>query len=150
MLCAKDIMTTAVITFPPDLEINQAAKSLLEKRINGAPVVNSDGRLIGILCQSDLIATQKKLSLPSLFTLLDGFFPLSSLKSMEKEVQKIAAITVDKAMSANPVTVAPETPIEEIATLMVEKGFHTLPVVDKGQLVGVVGKEDILKTLCQG
>jgi len=64
MLTAKDIMTTDPITFSADLEISQAAIRLLEKRINGAPVVDETGNLIGILCQSDLIATQKKLSIP--------------------------------------------------------------------------------------
>jgi CBS domain-containing protein len=147
MLTAKDIMTTDPITFSAGLEISQAAARLLEKRINGAPVVDEAGHLIGILCQSDLIATQKKLSIPSLFTLLDGYFPLRSMKNMEKELEKIAALTVEKAMTKKPVTVSPDTPIEEIATLMVEKGFHTLPVLENGRLVGVVGKEDVLRTL---
>lgn len=147
MLTAKDIMTTDLVTLSAGLEISQAATRLLEKRINGAPVVDDAGHLIGILCQSDLIATQKKLSIPSLFTLLDGYFPLGSMKNMETELEKIAALTVEKAMTKKPVTISPNTPIEEIATLMVEKGFHTLPVLENGRLVGVVGKEDVLRTL---
>lgn len=147
MLTAKDIMTKEVITLAPNLEISQAAARLLEKRINGAPVVDNAGNLIGILCQSDLIATQKKLSIPSLFTLLDGFFPFKTMKHMETELEKIAAITVEKAMTRNPKTISPSTPVEEIATLMVEKSHHTLPVVESGRLVGIVGKEDVLRTL---
>jgi CBS-domain-containing membrane protein len=150
MLTAKDIMTTDLVTLSSGLEISHAAARLLEKRINGAPVVDEAGHLIGILCQSDLIATQKKLSIPSLFTLLDGFFPLRSMKNMEKELEKIAALTVEQAMTKKPMTVSPDTPIEEIATLMVEKGFHTLPVLENGLLVGVVGKEDVLRTLTAG
>lgn len=65
MLKVKDIMTKDVISVTPDTEITQATKILLEKRINGLPVVDSDGNLKGILCQSDLIAQQKKLPLPS-------------------------------------------------------------------------------------
>jgi CBS domain-containing protein len=144
---AKDIMTTDVITVSPETEILQAAKILLKKHINGLPVLNADGRLVGILCQSDLIAQQKKLPTPSLFTLLDGYIPLTSLKHIEKEMQKIAATTVAHAMTSDPVTVTPETTLEEVATLMVNKGYHTLPVVDRGKLVGLIGKEDILKTL---
>jgi CBS domain-containing protein len=147
MLTAKDIMTTNLVTLSASLEISQAAARLLEKRINGAPVVDEAGHLIGILCQSDLIATQKKLSIPSLFTLLDGYFPLRSMKHMETELEKIAALTVEKAMTQKPVTISPDTPIEEIATLMVEKGFHTLPVLENDRLVGVVGKADVLRTL---
>jgi CBS domain-containing protein len=149
MLKAKDIMTKEPITVTPDMEIVKAAKILLEKGVNGVPVVDA-GKLVGILCQSDLIAQQKKLPLPSLFTLLDGFIPLASTKHYEKVLQKIAAVTVADAMTSDPVTVNPDTTIEEIASLMVDKNFHTIPVVEKGKLVGIVGKEDVLRTLMPG
>ncbi len=147
MLKAKDIMTKAVITVSPDMEIVHAAKILLENRINGAPVVDETGKLVGILCQSDLIAQQKKLPIPSFFTFLDGLITLTSMKQMEKEVQKIAAITVAQAMTPDPMTVQPDTDIEAVAALMVDQSFHTIPVVEEGELLGIVGKEDILKTL---
>ena len=147
MLKAKDIMTRAVITVSPDMEIVHAAKILLENRINGAPVLDETGKLVGILCQSDLIAQQKKLPIPSFFTFLDGLIALTSMKQIEKQVQKIAAVTVAQAMTPNPVTVQPDTDIEVMAALMVDQNFHTIPVVDAGVLLGIVGKEDILKTL---
>jgi CBS domain-containing protein len=147
MLKVKDIMTKELITVSPDTEIVQATKLLLENRINGIPVTDETGKLVGILCQSDLIAQQKKLPIPSFFTFLDGLITLTSMKQIEKQVQKIAAITVAQAMTPNPVTVQPETDIETVAALMVDKNFHTIPVVDKGKLVGIVGKEDVLKTL---
>jgi CBS domain-containing protein len=147
MLTAKDIMTPEVITISPETEVAQAAKLLLTNRINGLPVVNDSGELVGILCQSDLIIQQKNIPIPSLFTLLDGFIPLTSSKKLDKEVEKIAATTAADAMTANPVSVNPDTGIEKVAALMVEKNYHTLPVVDGGKLVGIVGKEDVLKTL---
>jgi CBS domain-containing protein len=147
MLKVKDIMTKEITTVTPDTEIAKAAKILLEKRINGLPVVDDTGALLGIICQSDLIAQQKNIPLPSLFTLLEGFMPLNSMKRIDKEVQKISAMTVDQAMTPNPVTVDPETDIGDVAGLMVDNKYHTLPVVDKGKLVGVVGKEDVLKTV---
>jgi len=150
MIKAKDIMTTDVITVSPETEVAQAANLLLEKRINGVPVVDSDGELVGILCQSDLIAQQKSIPLPSLFTLLDGYISLTASKRMDKEVEKIAASKVAEAMTADPVTVDPETDIEEIAALMVEKNYHTLPVLESGMLVGILGKEDVLRTLIAG
>ena len=150
MQTAKDIMTREVITVTPDTDITQATKMLLEHRINGLPVLDEDQRLVGIVCQSDMIAQQKRIPLPSLFTLLDGYITLNSAKHFEKEVQKIAATTVAQAMTANPVTVQPEASLEEIASLMVGKKLHTLPVVDNGQLVGIVGKEDMLRTLMGG
>lgn len=147
MLTAKEIMTKQVITVSPETNITEAARLMLGKRINGLPVVDSLGRLKGIICQSDLIAQQEKLPLPSFFTLLDGFVPLSSYKNFEREVKKIAAVAVEQAMTRDPVTVNTETNLEEVATLMVRKNIHTLPVVDQGKLVGVIGKEDVLRTL---
>jgi CBS-domain-containing membrane protein len=147
MLSVKDIMTKDVITVSPEMEIAHAARLLLEKSINGVPVVDGTGKLVGILCQSDLVAQQKKFPIPSLFTFLDGVIPLTSAKNLEAEIQKIAAATVADAMTPDTVTVGPETSIEEVGSIMVDRNFHTLPVVDAGKLVGIVGKEDILKTL---
>ena len=147
MLKVKDIMTREVITVSPETEIVQATKLLLENRINGVPVTDETGKLVGILCQSDLIAQQRKLPIPSFFTLLNGLIPLTSKKQIEKQVRKIAAITVAQAMTPNPVTVHSDMNIEEVAALMVDRSFHTIPVVDEGELVGIVGKEDMLRTL---
>lgn len=147
----KDIMTTEVITLAPEMGIVNAARILIDNHINGAPVVNSEGKIIGILCRDDLISQQKKLPVPSFFVVLDGIIPMSSPRHMEKELDKIAATNVEHAMTVKPITLTPETDIEEVAALMVDKKLHTLPVVDsKGELVGIVGKEDVLKTLIPG
>ncbi|MGD8208494.1 MAG: CBS domain-containing protein [Desulfobacterales bacterium] len=147
MLKVKDIMTREVKTVSPETEIAQAAKLLLTERINGVPVVNKSNEVVGILCQSDLIAQQKSIPIPSLFTLLDGYIPLTLLSRLDKEVEKIAATKVNHAMTPDPTTVNSDTDIDKVAALMVEKNYHTLPVVDNGKLVGIVGKEDVLKTL---
>ncbi|MBI4634380.1 MAG: CBS domain-containing protein [Deltaproteobacteria bacterium] len=147
MLKARDIMTKEVITVHPDTEVVKAARLLLDHHINGLPVVDKNGRLTGIICQSDLIAQQKKVPLPSFFFLLDSAIPLTSSKSIEKELHKMAAIKVVEAMTPDPITVGPETPLEDIATTMVKHNIHVLPVLDEGRLVGIIGKEDILRTL---
>ena len=146
MLKAKDIMTKSPITVTPEMEIVNAAKTLLENRINGVPVIEK-GKLVGILCQSDLISQQKRFPMPSIFTFLDGFISFQSNKDIEKTVKKIAATVVRDAMTPDPVYISPDADIQEIAGLMLDKNFHTLPVVKSGKLVGVIGKEDILKTL---
>ena len=147
MITVRDIMTTPVITVTPDMNIASAAKILLDNRVNGAPVVDDKGRLVGILCQSDLIAQQKKLPIPTLFTFLDSVIQLSSAKQIEKQIRKIAALTVAEAMTPEPVAVHPDTGIETVAALMVDNNFHTLPVVESSRLVGIIGKEDVLRTL---
>ena len=148
MQTARDIMSTDIITVTPETEIAQAARLLLDNRINGLPVVDTQGRLVGIVCQSDLIVQQKRVRVPSLFTFLDGYITLTSTRHFEREVEKIAASQVRQAMTPDPASVSPDTAIEDMATLMVEKNYHTLPVVaDDGRLVGVVGKEDMLRTI---
>ena len=147
MIKAKDIMTTELITLTPEMDFTSAAKVLLDNHINGAPVINEQEELVGLLCQSDLVAQHKPLPAPTLLTLLDGFVRLKSDKQLEEEARKIAALTVGEAMTPNPVTVNSESTIETIAALMVDNCMHTLPVVDNGQLVGIIGKEDVLRTL---
>ena len=147
MVKARDIMTRKVISVSPETAVTKAAKIMLDNFVNGMPVVDSDGCLVGIICQSDLIAQQKQLPLPSVFTILDSVIPLFSQKNLESEVQKIIATTVSKAMTPDPITIGPESSLEEIAKLMVDKKLHTLPVVKQGKLIGIVGKEDVLRTL---
>ncbi len=147
MLKVEEIMTREPLTVAPDTPITEAAKLLLERRINGLPVVDSTGRLVGIICQSDLVTQQKKFPIPTLFTLLDGLIPLQSTKSLDREVKKITATRVGDAMTEDPVTVSPDMTLDEVASLMVDRKFHTLPVVREDALVGVIGKEDVLRTL---
>jgi CBS domain-containing protein len=147
MIKARDIMTTDVITLAPDMDFASAARILLDNHINGAPVVDESGQLVGILCQSDLVAQHKRMPVPTLITLLDSFLSLTPAKELEKQARKIAAMTVGEAMTRNPVTVRPDTGIETIAGLMVDSGLHTLPVVNEGRLAGVIGKADVLRTL---
>ena len=147
MLKAKDIMTRDILSVTPDTEIAKATKILLKNRINGLPVIDDSGKLVGILCQSDLVAQQKSIPIPSVFTLLESYISLTSLKRIDKEVEKIAALTVKQAMTPNPATVDPQTDIEDVAKLMVDKKYHTLPVMEGEKIVGIIGKEDVLKTL---
>ena len=150
MVKARDIMTRKVISVSPETAVTKAAKIMLDNFVNGMPVVDSEGCLVGIICQSDLIAQQKQLPLPSVFTILDSVIPLFSQKNLESEVQKIIATTVSKAMTPDPITISPESSLEEIAKLMVDKKLYTLPVVEQGKLIGIVGKEDVLRTLLSG
>src|SRR5690554_4512010 len=114
MLSAKDIMSADPVTVAPDMDIIEATKLMLEYKFNGLPVVDDAGKLVGVLCQSDLVAQQKKVNLPSLFTILDGFIPLKSLSDMDSEMRKVAATRVSDAMTDNPATVTPDTPLDEV------------------------------------
>ncbi len=144
---AQDIMTKNPTTITPETLLSEAVKILLEKRFNGLPVVNHEGRLMGILCQSDLVSQHKKISLPSYFFFMDSAIPMQSFDSFDKDFKRMAAVTVGELMTENPCSISPSTTLDEIAALMVDDKYYTLPVVDEGILVGVVGKEDILRLM---
>ncbi|MFZ5766372.1 MAG: CBS domain-containing protein [Thermodesulfobacteriota bacterium] len=149
MLTAKDIMTTSVITVNPDLAVEELAALLWEHRISGAPVVDAEGALVGVVTESDLIDQTKKIHIPTMISFLDSVIMLESAAKVEKQIGKMTGTTVDDICSKKVVSVKEETPLEEIATIMAEKGLHTIPVVRDGELVGVVGKKDIIKTLAR-
>ncbi|MGD9948719.1 MAG: CBS domain-containing protein [Desulfobulbus sp.] len=150
MLKALDIMTKNVVTVNPQTSVRELATLLLERKISGAPVVDEAGKVLGVVTESDLIFQNKKVHLPTAVAILDAFVFLESPGKMEKELKKIAGAKVGDICSKQLITVSPETELEELATLMAEKNIHTLPVLDQEQLVGVIGKSDIIRTIAQG
>lgn len=147
MLNASDIMTTDVITVKKDTSLKDLAAILYKNHINGVPVVDDDGLLLGIICESDLIRKDKKLHIPTVVAIFDAVVYLESPKSIEKEFKRISATTVEDLYSKKTITVDEKTPIDEIATIMTEKKIYTIPVMDGDLLVGVIGKADLLRTI---
>ena len=86
MLTARDIMNPEVITVREDQSVRELAELFLNRRISGAPVVDNQGRVTGIVTESDLIFTKKKVHLPRTIPILDAFFFLDSPEKMEKEI----------------------------------------------------------------
>ena len=146
MNTAADIMTAAPVTVTPGTTLHDAAKLLLDGHFNGLPVVE-EGRLVGMLTQSDIISMDRKVKAPSFFLLLGGYIPMQLPGQLSRDLQRMAATTVGEIMSPEPFTITPQTTAEEIADIMVEKRYYSLPVVDNGRLVGIVGMEDMLKRL---
>lgn len=147
MLNASDIMTTDVITVKKDTNLKDLARLLYRNHINGVPVVDDDGLLTGIICESDLIRKDKKLHIPTVVAIFDWVLYLESPKKIEKEIQRINATTVEDLYIKEVVTVDEKTPVDEIATIMEEKKVYTIPVMDGDRLVGVIGKADLIRTL---
>ncbi len=143
-------MTQEVITVTPDTPVAELAALLWEKRISGVPVVDQEGELVGVVTESDLIDQTKRVHIPTVIGILDSFLFLESPQKVEKEIKKMAGITVDDICSKDPVTVSEDTSLEDIATILSERKVHTLPVVAGKRIVGVVGKSDIIKTLMPG
>lgn len=147
MLQAKDIMTRNVRTVHPETTVAELANVLTTNNIGGAPVVGNEGQLLGVVTENDLIDQKKKVHIPTVVTILDSVIYLESPDKMEKEIKKMAGATVGDIYSTEPITVDEDTSLEEIATIMAEKSVHTLPVMRNDTLVGIIGKQDIIRTL---
>lgn len=144
---AADIMTKDVITVQKDTTVVELANLLASHNISGTPVVDEEGRLLGVVTESDLIDQKKKVHIPTVLTILDSVIYLENPDKMEKEMLKMAGSTVGDIFTDNPQTVDEETSLEDIATTMSEQNIHTLPVMRGDELVGIIGKKDIIKTL---
>lgn len=150
MLTARDIMTKEVVTVTPQTGLRELAALLLERNISGAPVVDEAGKVLGVVTESDLVFLNKKVHLPTAVAILDAFVFLEAPGKMEQELKKMAGTKVGDICSQRLISVTPETELEELATLMAEQKVHTLPVMEGEQLVGVIGKTDIIRTIAQG
>lgn len=144
MLKAKDIMTRDVISVSPDTTVEELGRLFIEREISGAPVVDAEGRLFGIVTENDLISKNTRLHIPTILRLFDAFIPLGTSK-LEVEIKKMTASTVAEVCTKKAVTILEETPVDEIATIMNEKKIHLLPVVREGKVVGIVGKKDLIR-----
>ena len=147
MTKVADVMTRDVITVTPKTTLRELAKILLERNINGVPVVNEDGEVLGVVCESDLIRRDKPLHIPTVFVILDSVIPLENPWRLEDEFKRITATTVEEIYSKPAKTIDPNADISEAALLMSDKKYYTLPVVEDGRLVGILGKGDLLRAM---
>jgi CBS-domain-containing membrane protein len=149
MLQARDIMTTEVMTVSPQTTVLDLARLLAEHKINGVPVVDDNGRLVGIVTQSNLIDRVKKFELPHVVTILDAHFYLELPGTFKKNLEKLVGNLVSDIMAAPPVTITADVQVDEIASIMARRQVHTLPVLDGDKLIGIIGKIDIIRALGQ-
>lgn len=120
-MIASDIMTRNVCTIQPEASAQEVAQLLDSRRISGAPVVDADGRLIGIITEADIISKVNR-----------------------------EGLCVADIMSHELIIVNEETPVSEIAMLLTERKIKRVPVVQDGKLVGIVSRADIVHAVAEG
>lgn len=139
-----DIMKRDFIKIKKDLDVMEIARLFLEKKEDYALVVDDKEDLLGIITETDLIFQEKKLHIPTVFTFLDSFIFFEDLSRFNEELKKMSATTAGELMTEDVITVTPESTIDEVATLMVEKRLHHIPVIQGKKPIGVVTKEGLL------
>ncbi|MDX3966903.1 MAG: CBS domain-containing protein [Bradyrhizobium sp.] len=137
-------MTTNVISVGPDTDVRTVARRLIERRISAVPVVDHEDRILGIVSEGDLMRrpesdTERH---PS------WWLPLLAMpEEKARDYLKSHGLTAKDLMSRDVVTVAEDTPLVEVATLLVRHRIKRVPVVREGKIVGIVSRANLLHGL---
>jgi CBS domain-containing protein len=137
-------MVTQVITVRPDSNIQEVAEQLLTNRISAAPVIDANGKLVGIVSEGDLLrraeaGTERERSW--WLRLLMGREILAA-EYVKEHGRKVADVMTKDVISAGPAT-----PVSEIATILESNRIKRVPIVDHGKLVGIVSRANLLQAL---
>jgi CBS domain-containing protein len=140
----SEIMTATVVTVGAATSIAEAARTMIEKRVSGLPVMDAAGTLIGMVTEGDLlrraeIGTERRRSRWLELLLGPG---RAAEEYMQAHARKVAEV-----MSERIVSVRPDTPLDQVVALMEEHKIKRLPVVDGAKLVGIVARADLLRAL---
>lgn len=130
-----EVMTSKLVTVEPDDTLRHAAELMSEHRVSGLPVVD-DGRLVGVLTESDFVTLATGQGRRSWIDILFG-----RRESIE------GATAVGDMMTPSPVTVAPDRRLRDAARIMIDAKVKRLPVVaDDGTLLGIISRADVMKS----
>lgn len=147
-LRVRDIMTPNPITVGPDATLEQVAALMLEHQIGAVPVVDAEGRLLGLIREEDFLAQERPIPFsafraPQLF---GRWVTPERLEEIYAEARRLKAGAI-----AHPaeVTVTEETSLSELAERMIARNVRHVPVLRDGKLVGVVTRHDVLKAVAQ-
>ncbi|MEO6987530.1 MAG: CBS domain-containing protein [Aquihabitans sp.] len=144
------VMTSEVLAFSPTDTVADAMDQLLDRSIAGAPVVDVDGQVVGVLTTGDLIVQESRIHFPTIISIFGATLELPSAKrDFEDDLRRTLGSTVADVMQPDPITIGPDDTVEEAATLMHRHDISRLPVVGDSGLVGIVTRVDILRGIVE-
>ena len=144
MLTAADVMTTTVISVPPEMPVQDIAKLLYTHRISGLPVVDTEGRVLGIVSEGDLIRHVEAIGEQRRSWWLTLF---SGESALARDYAKVHGRTARDVMTTRVMSVGEATPLAEIAMLLERHRIKRVPVLNAGKLVGIVTRSNLLQAL---
>jgi CBS domain-containing protein len=121
-------------------------RTMVDRNVDAAPVVDDDGNLVGMLSNSDLIVQESELHFPTVLSFLGATIEIGH-KHFEEDLRKALGSKVSDVMSSKPITITEDDTVERAATLMHEKDVSRLPVARDGKLVGIVSRNDVLRAI---
>jgi CBS domain-containing protein len=141
---AKDVMTTPVISVSDTSTVQDVAKVLLERRISAVPVVDSSGKVVGIVSEGDLMHRAEAGTGRQRSWWLSLF---ADRQTLANEFVKEHSRKVSDVMTRNVITATPETQLTAIATLLEKNRIKRVPIIEDGSLVGIVSRANLLQAL---
>jgi CBS domain-containing protein len=142
-LKAKDIMTRDVAAVPRDTPLPEVAAVMARRGISGVPVVDPDGRVVGVISGKDFLAHMGAEEITNFMAVV-----ATCLKEKGCKATGIRGKNAADLMTSPAVTIGEDTPIIELTKILKEKAINRLPVTDsQGRLVGLVCRADILRSM---
>ena len=140
----SDVMTWGVVSVEADASVERAARLMLQNKISGLPVVDAKGSLVGVVTEGDFlrrgeIGTQRRR--PRWLELVIGPGRLAT------EYVHAAGRKVSEIMTPDPLTVTPDTPLDDVVDLMERRRIKRLAVVEDGKLIGIVSRANLMHAL---
>jgi CBS domain-containing protein len=142
----RDIMTHPAITVPECATLEEAARTMLDRRIGCLPVVDPQGRLAGIITESDFTGTERCIPF-STFRAPRLFGQWVSAQELERMYAEARKILASEIMTRDVVTVTEADPVREAIVRMLHRDVNRIPVVRGGVPVGIVARHDLLKMM---
>ncbi len=144
---AKDVMKTPVVSVKKDATLFEVARLLDEKKISGAPVVDDDGQLVGIISELDLIRRSQELTVSSYrdpLTWISPYTSIEDLASFRQGLCEIGGNLVQEVMTRRVVTVDEDDSLEQAAKIMAKRRINRIPVLRDGRVVGIITRGDLV------
>jgi len=148
-MLAREIMNKNVVTVQEEATIEEVAGILTDNNVSGAPVVNKEGKLVGIVTEEDLLHKKTNPRVPGFLNILGAFIYISGVERYREDLKKLAATKVFEIMTTEVVTVGGDAEIEQVAALMVDHDIKRLPVVENDALIGIISRADIVRTIAR-
>ena len=142
----RDIMSSPVTTILPETKVAEIGRLMLDQGLRGLPVVDLDGRFLGMVTERDLVAKHARPHLPTYFGILGTWVPINT-RAADEDMRRVLAVTARDLMEAEPITVSADTQIDDAASLMVNRSVDVLPVLEDGRLIGIMRHGDIIRLL---
>lgn len=146
-MLARDVMSKDVISVHPADKVEHVAKIMLDNKISGVPVVDENMHVVGMLSENDLMVKAHELKVPFYVTLFDSMIFLENPLHFQTDLKKYTAVKVRDIMTEKVITVDEDMEVSDVVDLMMRKKINRVPVLRHQKLVGIITRNDILKSL---